>query len=325
MLQSLKSTPDQALVSQLESLRGAENKTVAEMIRYLAELDARGIYRDMGHSSLFTFCTEYLRYPESSAYRRVQGARMLRRHPEVYEHILSGKIHLSSVVEIAKVEDRAKRAELLKASIGKGTAEVREMTASVLPPAMPKRETIRAKAIRVAMEPEAEMGGSGAAAAESNRSNLYESSGGASSHKMNYSFSMEVDDQFMRLYREAKEIVGHVRAKDVLQRTLEEFVARRKRMLRAVKRAGGGKGRFIPKSVRVEIVKRDGGQCTYVSPDGKRCTERHGLEIDHVMPYGLGGGNEKENLRLLCRAHNRLMAERVFGKQKMVRSAWVSS
>ncbi|MCA9728578.1 MAG: HNH endonuclease, partial [Candidatus Eisenbacteria bacterium] len=53
-------------------------------------------------------------------------------------------------------------------------------------------------------------------------------------------------------------------------------------------------------------------QCTYVGPEG-RCPERRGLEIDHRDPVARGGSNEPENLRVLCRAHNRLMAERAFG------------
>ena len=38
------------------------------------------------------------------------------------------------------------------------------------------------------------------------------------------------------------------------------------------------------------------------------------LELDHIIPRGLGGGTEPENLRVRCRAHNRLWAEQVFGR-----------
>ncbi|MEA2750820.1 MAG: hypothetical protein QOI41_4963, partial [Myxococcales bacterium] len=38
------------------------------------------------------------------------------------------------------------------------------------------------------------------------------------------------------------------------------------------------------------------------------------LELDHVEARALGGTNAASNLRVRCRAHNRLAAEEVFGK-----------
>ena len=65
-------------------------------------------------------------------------------------------------------------------------------------------------------------------------------------------------------------------------------------------------GRAIPAAVKREIWQRDGGRCRYVDPHtGRRCTSRHLLQIDHVLPYGLGGGSDPGNLRLLCHAHHR--------------------
>lgn len=75
--------------------------------------------------------------------------------------------------------------------------------------------------------------------------------------------------------------------------------------------------RFIPKAVKMEVRKRDNGQCSFISKDGKRCRERHALEIDHIKPYSIGGTNGIENLRLLCPTHSKLSAENFFGKEKI--------
>jgi len=80
-----------------------------------------------------------------------------------------------------------------------------------------------------------------------------------------------------------------------------------------------GKSTHIPAARRDEVHRRDGYRCTYVSPDGKRCENRYSLQIDHVRPRALGGGNELSNLRLLCAAHNRFVAEKVFGRAHMDR------
>jgi hypothetical protein len=75
------------------------------------------------------------------------------------------------------------------------------------------------------------------------------------------------------------------------------------------------KSRYIPRAVLREVHARDKGQCTYVSPDGRRCTERGFLEVHHHhTTFARGGEATTENLRLACRAHNRLIAERDYGR-----------
>ncbi len=71
--------------------------------------------------------------------------------------------------------------------------------------------------------------------------------------------------------------------------------------------------RQIPLRVRDDVFARDGGRCTYVGPDGRRCDATHGLQIDHIVPVAQGGSGEVLNLRLLCAHHNRLLAERLLG------------
>jgi 5-methylcytosine-specific restriction endonuclease McrA len=63
--------------------------------------------------------------------------------------------------------------------------------------------------------------------------------------------------------------------------------------------------RHIPLAVRDEVYRRDKGSCTYRSADGIRCCSRVAVELDHVMPYSMGGAHSAENLRLLCARHNR--------------------
>ena len=65
-------------------------------------------------------------------------------------------------------------------------------------------------------------------------------------------------------------------------------------------------GRAIPVAVRRQVWQRDGGRCSYVDPQtGRRCNSRHMIEIDHILPYALGGDADPANLRLLCGAHHR--------------------
>jgi hypothetical protein len=87
---------------------------------------------------------------------------------------------------------------------------------------------------------------------------------------------------------------------------------------RAIKRSRKPNSRYIPRAVIREVHQRDAGQCTFMSPAGKRCCERGFLEFHHHdVPYGRGGKATADNLRLACRAHNALLAERDFGTAYM--------
>ena len=72
--------------------------------------------------------------------------------------------------------------------------------------------------------------------------------------------------------------------------------------------------RHIPAAVRDSVYTRDTGRCTFVGPNGVRCNTTRNLQIDHVKPFALGGGNDASNLRLLCAKHNQLRAKRTFGE-----------
>ncbi|MCD6379667.1 HNH endonuclease, partial [bacterium] len=74
------------------------------------------------------------------------------------------------------------------------------------------------------------------------------------------------------------------------------------------------RSRNIPASIRDKVFARDGGKCTFVGKNGKRCSSTWNLEIDHIVPFARGGDNSPGNLRLLCAKHNLLEAQRVYGE-----------
>ena len=80
------------------------------------------------------------------------------------------------------------------------------------------------------------------------------------------------------------------------------------------------RSRHIPAAVRRQVWRRDGGQCTFVDAEGRRCAERSFLEFEHRVPFGKGGTSTPDNVRLLCRAHNRRQAERAYGRSHVARS-----
>jgi hypothetical protein len=107
----------------------------------------------------------------------------------------------------------------------------------------------------------------------------------------------------------------------------ERFAVGRKPRVRAEVASspppGGGapkaspRSRHIPAASAREVYLRDGGQCTFVSADGRRCAARRSLEIDHVHAWAMGGSPTPDNLRLRCRTHNQWQAKRQFGRAQI--------
>ncbi|MBD3180049.1 MAG: hypothetical protein GF417_10900, partial [Candidatus Latescibacteria bacterium] len=79
------------------------------------------------------------------------------------------------------------------------------------------------------------------------------------------------------------------------------------------------RNRNIPQRVKDRVYKRDGGRCSFVSRTGRKCNSTWNLQFDHIVPFGKGGDNSPDNLRLLCARHNQLMARREYGPEHISR------
>ncbi|MGO9901859.1 MAG: HNH endonuclease [Solirubrobacteraceae bacterium] len=54
----------------------------------------------------------------------------------------------------------------------------------------------------------------------------------------------------------------------------------------------------IPKNVKHLVFARDGGRCL-------ACGSSELIQYNHIVPSSMGGGNEPQNIRLLCAGCNR--------------------
>jgi ribosomal protein L12E/L44/L45/RPP1/RPP2 len=111
---------------------------------------------------------------------------------------------------------------------------------------------------------------------------------------------------------------------EVLDRALDALIDRlEKRKFAATDRPRPGRrrstegGRYVPAHVKRTVWTRDGGQCTFVSEAGHRCSARTFLEFDHINEVARGGGATADSIRLRCRAHNQFGAECTFGREFM--------
>ena len=78
------------------------------------------------------------------------------------------------------------------------------------------------------------------------------------------------------------------------------------------------RSRYVSRLARKIVWNRAQGRCEFVDSEaGRRCESRWQLEFDHRTPFGRGGGNSAENIRLLCRDHNATAAVQEYGGERM--------
>jgi hypothetical protein len=154
----------------------------------------------------------------------------------------------------------------------------------------------------------------------------------ASSYRVELTASAELVGKI----EQARELLSHVLPNgdlaSILERALDQLIAHetRRRMgagAGAGARAGGGRrsprkvrtsrpgSRYVPRDVAGLVWERDGGQCSFTDEQGRRCSERRFLTLEHRHPHALGGPATVENLCLLCAAHNAQSAREVFGEE----------
>jgi hypothetical protein len=322
-----KTFSNAALLARLRELAVRDRRAVSDFIACLAEADRRAeVILAEGYPSLFEFCVRDLKFAESTAYQRVNAAKLVRTRPEILSLLADGEINLSNLCLIAtRLEEHP---ALLSEIRGKTKREVQELVASFgtpreipdrirpLPPALPQRseqETL--------FNPESRETSPQVSSNPSKAESL-----AAPAPEPRTEFRFAAGPRFVDAVERLRSLLWHKhpegRLEDLLYEAANDFIARRDpvrepRHLSSPNAASDRRrSRRIPAAVRREVWKRDSGRCSYAGPAG-RCGALRGLEIDHVTPWALGGPSDRAtNLRLLCRAHNHSEAERVFGKNR---------
>jgi hypothetical protein len=76
--------------------------------------------------------------------------------------------------------------------------------------------------------------------------------------------------------------------------------------------AARSNSRYIPLAAQREVWARANSCC-------ENCEGTYALQIEHIIPIAVGGGNDLDNLKLLCRNCNLRSAINFYGKNKMDR------
>jgi 5-methylcytosine-specific restriction endonuclease McrA len=318
----LAALTDDALVSRLSTLCAEGHALTARIIVHLIEVEERRLDLRAACTSMFDFCQRRLGMSEGAAFRRITAARLVKRFPTLLERIERGELHLSTLVLIRPHLHEQNVEELVAAVVGKTQRQVEELLAR----RAPKRD-VPSAIIEIGASSN-DAGPTLFAVADAKpvpsapRARIEPLS--ETRYKVQLTASAELKSKLERAsdlmrHRNPSGDLGAVidAAMDLLLAKLEkERLAKVKRPREPSERLGPAtsRARAIPARVRREVFERDGEQCTFADDAGERCPSRGHLELDHVEAHALGGTNDASNLRVRCRAHNRLAAEEIFGK-----------
>ncbi|MEQ8280258.1 MAG: hypothetical protein RKU31_41695, partial [Deltaproteobacteria bacterium] len=274
------------LLSGLREALREELKSGVQALRFMAEIERRKLYVERGFSSLFRFCVEGLGLTEDQACRRVAVVRAARRVPEVFELLATGELHMTGVAKLSKFMNDDNAHSLVEQAKNKSKAEVEMLIATEFPGAKSGNDRVEATTPDTFAS---RFDGSAEAKALLDRAKELTPPG---------TDIGEIFEAALALYVEK------------LERRKNGKTSRPRSKPADDAPAGAA---YVPAATRRAVVERDGAQCTYVSPDGRRCSERSNLEFDHVGGRTLGAGSVVGELRLLCRAHNLNAAREVLG------------
>ena len=342
ILESAASLSDDDLLARLELIAGKAREATVELLAHLAALDTRAIlYAAEGYGTLFAYCTQALRLSEDAACSRIAVARACRRFPVILEHLASGEMTLTSVKIVAPHLTPENHAAVLDRAKGRTVRQIEELVAEIAPrPDAPSsfRRVAGTGGAVTAPEPELRFPETATTTPfdpcpapippPAPRAVIEVTA--PARYRVQFTVGQATHDKLRRLQTllrreipsgDPGEIVG--RAIDLLLDKVESnklATAVRPKPRPAIRLETDNEirtpvlaPRYIPRDVRRDVWRRDGGQCAFVAHSGRRCSETTFLELHHVHAYARGGPSTFANISLRCRRHNQYEADLVFG------------
>jgi hypothetical protein len=330
----LEAVSDAGLQAGLKELLTKGARTEARIIAHLAEVDARKLHLAMGASSLFDYCLSRLSLSNNEAFHRITAARLARRFPVIFDLLERRDVHLTAVCLLRDHLTIENHAELLREVSHKTKTEIEELLAQRFP--HPNASSRLRKL--PSFEPRSE-----------GRYLLQLNVSAALKHKLELARDLmshanpsgdlavvveraldELNDRLQsRRFAQAKSARAHGSEQQGLDPVPagvhgaargQTYQAGSRPRTTMPSTTTEGRRAHVRHDVRRAVVKRDGQRCAFVSEDGHRCEGRAFLQFHHQRAWALGGADTAENLSLMCRAHNRLLAERELGAERVTQA-----
>lgn len=339
-MSKLKSLSDEALANSFCAVAKRERQATADLIEHIHEFTRRKLYLKHGYTSTFMYLVKVLRYSSATAQNRIDAARLIEDVPNLQMDLASGDINLTQVSIMASalrqkskesdevVSAKAKR-EMCEKLKGRDSHDSGVIVARELDLKLKAQEKVRPqKDESVVLE----------ITLSKEQMAVLRRIRDLSSHQDHNAswadvilraadFYIEKNDPAVMKTRRSKHLGSDLNLGDQVATSKSSSET----TLKAQSETVGSKvtsstklnssisiqtskskitsdpkpRRPIPISVRRFILKRDGCCRWRDSKIHALCGSTYQLQVDHIRPVHLGGGNELWNLQALCGVHNR--------------------
>ncbi len=308
---------NQQLHQKLRDLIQGERAITNDILKLINIGFQRRAYLELGYSSMFDWLVKGFGYSASAAYRRISAAKLMHCVPHLEHKLASGEVSLSNVSKAQSVIRAQEKVTGRKVAIKdkeRAIAQISQQPAHV------------AEQVLFSLFPES--------AEVVNQDRKVVINENVVRHHVNLSVHTSRD------LAKAKEVLSHkfpeAKDSDILSYALKFLLDRVDPLRKAQKlkhqklgahsqsitRDGSAAvpvcGKSSRAAIRGTVIQDSNASCTFKNPQtGEVCGSRYQVQIDHIIPKSLGGTDEPDNLRALCRNHNLHAAEKLLGKKLM--------
>jgi hypothetical protein len=300
---------DLEILQRTDRLVKSERKITHLVLKYINEIDSRKLFLKLGYESLHRYLVAHQKYSDDQAYARTDAAAVLQKCAVTCEKIENGKITLSQLKKVG---------QCLRQERKLGREVTAEITLNILSQIENKSvfETEKVLAVEMNYVPKVhqrvhpQVDGSVRAELTFTKAQfeILKRAQELISHSVPSHDLAEVITHLATLV--IKKADGKLNCQksnsdsDTLTKCVSEDKAATKTTQSFSERPRSRK--YISVKIKRAIRARAGNCCEHLQPtSGVKCESRFQLQIDHVIPKAKGGGDEIENLRLLCGVHNR--------------------
>nr|WP_295900546.1 HNH endonuclease signature motif containing protein [uncultured Bdellovibrio sp.] len=307
---SLQNIGNSELVARLEKLVRTERKITHVILLHILEIEDRKIYAELGFDSMYSYLTKQLGYSEASAYRRIQSARLLKHVPGIAEKLESGALNLTQLTQVQKCIKEEMRTsgtiisqnqaqKILEDIENKNTFETQKVLAVEFNQPIQTIETVKPQAdetVRLEITLSKEE---------------FEELKKAKEHLSHICIDGSWSDVISTLAKKFNnsKLGNKISNPTMITSTLVPASTHSFSVARDQEFKKSNRRKYISIQIKRELLKKARYCCEYInSKTGTKCSSKYQLQIDHIRPWALGGGDDIANLRVLCRTHNNLAA-----------------
>lgn len=260
---NLKHLTDKQLHTDTKNLASYERKITAQLLHHLREIESRKLFCEFGFNSLYSYCVQELGFSEAAAARRINASRMLKAIPEIEKKIENGDLTLSN---LNKAIDKFKQENITDKEFQK------EILATIENTSTKECEKVLSEIITpntLPTEPVKLFHPIHINMSQTTYSKFEQVRGLLAHRRLNR------DEMFFKIFEITSE-----------QLTKEKFKTNSKLT------PASSDTRYIPAGLKKAVYERD-KKC-------QKCGSTYALEVNHIIPYALGGKTELSNLNILC-------------------------